>query len=124
MSIETKPGRVVALTKCPAEYRGEDGEWVKTTISGLFELVEYHPYEPSNYVWSACWTVARHNAPCLSVMHDELACGDAGEPDEQWCENCRYYDVDDYMLVEQVDPKAHGRLLEMEREMEFAEMEQ
>jgi hypothetical protein len=89
-----KPGETVCLYYCPACVSNEVENEV--TISGLFVIEEFWPYEPSNYVWSPFYTVARKDNP------DDL------------------YDVDVYALLEQVEPKTHGRLLEQEREMEFA----
>ena len=38
-------------------FHGYDNDGNQTVLDGLYEVVEYHPYEPSNYVWTACFTI-------------------------------------------------------------------
>jgi hypothetical protein len=83
-------GATVALTCCTAYNAHHD----EVQISGLFEIIEYHPVEPSAFVFSPTFTV---------LSEDGFE-----------------YDVDAGDLQEQVMPREHGKDLVMEREMELA----
>lgn len=98
-------GRTVALTGCLSEaYNGTvdgKGEYLMCSIlGGLFVVEEFHPYEPSNYVFSPAYTVVPADEP---------------ERGEFW--------IAAQDLEEQVDPAGHARMLVLEREMAFAEEE-
>ena len=94
----------VYLLGCPAEVSDDKGTFAgkppKVSLVGLFDVEEFHPYEPSAYVHSPCYTVIPHGA----------------DPDDPLT-----YSVDAYDLEEQANPKAHARDLVLEREMAFAE---
>lgn len=84
-------GQTVALTLCPAE----DDCGGQHRISGLFDVEEFLPYEPSNYVHESGYHVFRAGegeTPCYFVKYEDL-----------W---------------EQVDPQSTGRQLELERWLE------
>jgi hypothetical protein len=95
-------GATVALTRCPAIGTGTVDHGVEE-ISGLFILVEFLPFEPSNYVWSPTWV----------VMSARTAYEGAFEAPT--------WDVDAHVLFEQVDPQGYGRMLVQEREQRLAE---
>lgn len=76
-----------------------------TTLKGEYELIEFHPYEPSAYIWHPQW----------DVLSKELI----GSND--WQDNLLW--VDDYDLFEHLEPEACERLKQLEREMEIAEQE-
>jgi hypothetical protein len=82
-------GRQVALTAAKA-YDLEAGK--ETTISGLFVIDEFHPYEPAAYVHADCFTVI--------------------DPDD-WS---RSYSVDAELIEEQVNPSEFGKRMAEERE--------
>jgi hypothetical protein len=87
-------GRTVALTACPAYMA--DGKI--QPISGLYHIVEFHPYEPSAYVWNACFSVA---------------------PEGDFTEE-GVVTVDADTLWEQVEPSSYGAMLRAERDLAHA----
>lgn len=74
-------GTVADLTDCPAW--NDAGQEVR--ITGRFDVEEYHPIEPSAYVWSPCYLIApvesRDNpdGPWYSVDADVLWSALAGQ---------------------------------------------
>lgn len=68
-------------------------------IFGLFDVIEFCPYEPSNYVWSPYFLVCPHGqeeGPCYALSAQD-------------------YD-------EQVNPKSHALNLRDERDMDNREL--
>jgi hypothetical protein len=98
------PGQVVALTSCPCKFRIDTAENIDIKLSGLFVLDENYPYDPSSYIWEACWDLYSKN-------------------DDPPDADTVFYSVPHDVLVEQVEPKEHAKQLVLEREMEFAEEE-
>lgn len=91
MSTMTKLPSTVALTACPAD---EDGTQI--FLSGLFDVIEFMPYEPSNYVHSPGFIVGRME--------------DRENPDAPtWW-------IDEADMIEQVSPATHASMLVQERE--------
>jgi hypothetical protein len=86
---------IVALVLCPATTF-VNGDQVH--ISGLYDVEEFQPCEPTNYVLSPCWLVASRD-------------------------NGIYYYIDASDFGQQVWPESYGRSLVQEREMAFAEEE-
>jgi hypothetical protein len=85
-------GKTVALTLCKAwDVRGN-----QTEISGLWEVED--------------WDCIERGGPFF-ILYDPSG------PDSE--ENS--VTVDEYDLIEQVDPHAYGRILEQERMMDFME---
>lgn len=72
------------------------GEPRRVCLIGLFDVLEFHPYEPSAYVWDEGFTVTPH---------------DQNDGPIYW--------VNGYVFDEQVNPGDYGRGLADEREMEF-----
>lgn len=106
----SRPGDTVALTLAMVET-DDTSPRTRARVSGLFVLEEFWPYEPSNYVHEAGWTIRPVDEECVAALRRFENARE--EPVTFW--------ITDAELVEQVDPHAHGRLLELEREMEFAE---
>jgi hypothetical protein len=96
-STTIQPGRVVALTACPA-YRDAIG----CRVSGLYALVEHESPDPSVGILSSCWLAVPAATPA--------------DADTDGIE----VTIDDYDLWEQVDPRGYSRFLVDERWMEFA----
>lgn len=93
-------GKTVALTQCPAT----DDDHEDVIISGLFDVLEHHPTEPSAYVWTPCLDVCPHDAPPEGTLGEDVP----------------VYTVDEYKFIEQTNPKLYGQILRDEREMELA----
>jgi hypothetical protein len=92
----------VYLLGCVADVADADGYFVgrppEVCLVGLFDMIEFCPYEPSAYVWSPYYLVAPRGV-----------------------EGGRYYAVPAQDYVEQVYPDSHARELVQERMMEFRE---
>lgn len=86
----------VALTQCSAYADGRE-----VTLSGLYDVLEFNPTEPSAYVYSPCWTLVPHDA-----VDDEVT----------FC-------VDADVFESQVWPASYGRALAQERELDFYEQD-
>lgn len=71
------------------------------SLIGLFDVVEYLPFEPSNYVWTPGFLVVPH--------------GYDGDLDD----GCYFVAAQTY--EEQVHPAMHARMLVQERDMANAE---
>jgi hypothetical protein len=93
----------VYLLGCPAEISVSNGrggwEHFPVSLIGLFDVIEYMPYEPSNYVFSPLYLVV----PAGTDDEDETM-----------------YTVNALDMQKQVDPKSWARELVQEREMEWA----
>jgi hypothetical protein len=90
--------KTIVLWQCPAsDHKGND-----IKISGLYFVDQFCPYEPSNYVWSACYDLC----PAGLDFPVELD---------------KFVSVDVDRFTEQVDPQSYGRQLVQEREMDFYE---
>jgi hypothetical protein len=94
LPVNTIEGTTVYLLGCEAYT--EDGFAI--CLIGLFDIVEYHSYEPSAYIFSSGYTVCPEGS-------------DEG-PD---------YFVDAYVLQAHIDPKSYALDLALEREAGFAE---
>lgn len=95
-------GRTVALVGCRAYRHGTNEPHL---VTGLFELVEYLPYEPSNYV----------HEPQFIVIPD-------GAPDDTLINNQEIY-ITAEDLWPQLDPKGYGRHMAQKHKQELAEEE-
>ena len=95
-----EPGMTTVVTAISAqrhvELEGAVDGWEEATLSGIVTVVELCPYEPSNY------------------QHED------GLIVESERDGNLYY-ISEYLFTEQIWPKAHGRMLEDEREMELYE---
>ena len=96
MIFRGKVPDTVALTGCPTSDEG-------IFLSGLFDVIEFCPYEPSNYV---------HSPGFILTSVEDRENADA----PMW-----WVDEDD--LIAQVDPRAYGRQLAQERWLTLAEDE-
>jgi len=85
-------GNTYTLKDCPAYDFASRSD---TKISGEYEVVEFCPYEPSAYV----------NSPYFLVIVPGTQ--DIGAEDG--------YGVDEWDLIEQIDPPAYQKMLEYER---------
>lgn len=88
----TEEGRTVYLLGCPAYIDNRI-----CSLIGLFDVEEFLPIEPANYVLSPTYVVAPHN-------------GTDGP----------FYDIDAYDYIEHVRPAEHARQLVQEREWDSA----
>lgn len=91
-------GAKVALTRCKA-YDADSQDDVY--ITGLFEIIDVLPYEPSNYVTEA------------GVLVDQVD----GDSAQTWF-------IGEHDLIEQAIPKLAGALLEQERMIDRYEEDQ
>lgn len=102
MLVNQFVGKTVYLLGCLAEVATDAGEEnPPVSLIGLFDVEEFHPFEPSAYVYSPCFGVVAHGA---------------GE-DPIWF----YVPVQDF--IEQVDPKSHASMLVEERISDLREAE-
>lgn len=91
------------LEGCKAEVQVE-GKWTSTVLEGDYEIVEFMPYEPSAYVNSAGFLI------CPAGWDPEVELDD----DHLWF-------VEEWDLIEQIDPPAYKRFVEQERAYERAQ---
>lgn len=78
-----------------------DPEPPTVCLVGLFDVIEFCPYEPSNYVYSPYYLVAPHeveDGPCYAVPAQDF--------------------------VQQVYPDSHARELAQERDMDNRELDE
>jgi hypothetical protein len=65
------------------DYKGiaydDDGKEVQ--LDGTYEIVEYLPYEPSNYVWQESWIIAEGDTCYTIVVPEIIEWYDKFEPD-------------------------------------------
>lgn len=90
-NLPTGEGATVYLLGCPAYI-----DTFPCSLIGLFDVEEYLPYEPANYVQSPTYVVAPHD-------------GTDGP----------FYDVDVYDYIQHVRPAEHARQLVQEREWDI-----
>jgi hypothetical protein len=95
-------GKTVALTGCLAEAYNEsaNGYFPCSIRGGLFVVTEFHPFEPSAYVWSPGYSVSPADDSDADAYLFWVAAQD---------------------LEEQVNPHGHAIMLVQERDMAFAE---
>jgi hypothetical protein len=115
MMPDFKTGSLVALTQCLA-WKGPE----QTTISGLYVLVEWTPFEPSAYCWEAGWdliSVERANQIGEDGVYepDDLVFVSDGDLLPQICPNRVVKYLDDGKLV--------GPVEAWERDMYFHEVD-
>jgi hypothetical protein len=96
MNNNTIIGQIVELKDTPVyNYLNE-----QTKISGQFEVIEFCPIEPSNYVWSPCFILS----PPLT------------EGAVEWSEKSDFT-IDADVLDELIDPEGYARRQEQEDEL-------
>lgn len=91
-------GEIHDLTGVP----GYDSKGKQITLDGRYELVEFLPREPSNYVQTDCWNILHENS-----FPDE--------GDENWEDYIE--SVDDDALIKHLCPDQWAKIMEQERMM-------
>lgn len=83
--------------------KGNNSDGKKTKVSGLYEVIEFVPYEPAAYVWSDCVVLCPVEYSRADNWEDYIV------------------DIDVGLFESQVNPKSYGRNLVVERERDIEE---